>query len=319
MRIVFMGTPAFAVPALASLLAAGHEVIAVYSQPPRKSGRGHRVQKTPVHQFAEPHGIEVRTPDRLKGPTETQRFVDLNADLGIVVAYGLILPTAFLEAPRHGCLNLHASLLPRWRGAAPVQRAIMAGDAMTGVQVMQMEKGLDTGPILLSETVPIGADQTAGQLTDILAQTGAELLPRALAALDRGGLQATPQSKSGVTYAEKISAAEAAVDWSGSARVLDRHIRGLSPFPGAWVMVHRGGEPIRLKLLDSRLVEGEGADGGAVGAAPGTILPAPEDRVRVATGQGALDLLLLQRPGKAPQDAAAFRRGFALAPGDRLA
>ncbi|MEQ9125522.1 MAG: methionyl-tRNA formyltransferase, partial [Alphaproteobacteria bacterium] len=228
-----MGTPDFSVPVLAEILAAGHDVVAVYSQPPRKAGRGMEEQPSPVHRFAEEHGIPVFTPVSLKGEAEQEAFASLDLDAAIVVAYGLLLPKPVLEAPRLGCLNLHASLLPRWRGAAPIQRAIMAGDRETGVMVMQMEEGLDTGPVLLAERVAIAPDDTAGALHDRLSHIGASLMVRALAALSRGGLQPTPQPEEGVTYAKKIEKAEARIDWSRPAKEVDCHIRGLTPFPGA--------------------------------------------------------------------------------------
>jgi len=231
LRLAFMGTPDFAVPVLAEILAAGHEVVAVYSQPPRKAGRGMAEQPSPVHRFAQEHGIPVFTPASLKGEAEQQAFASLDLDVAVVVAYGLLLPKPVLDAPRLGCLNLHASLLPRWRGAAPIQRAIMAGDEETGVMVMQMEEGLDTGPVLLAERVAIAPHETAGSLHDSLSQIGASLMVRALAALSRGALEPTPQPETGVTYAKKIEKAEARIDWSRPAKELDCIIRGLTPFP----------------------------------------------------------------------------------------
>ena len=305
MRIAFMGTPDFAAPVLAELLAAGHEIAAVYTRAPRPSGRGHRLKPSPVHQFAQAHGLLVRTPKSFRAEEERAAFAALDLDVAVVVAYGLILPQAVLDAPRFGCINLHASLLPRWRGAAPIQRAIMAGDEHTGVQVMRMEAGLDTGPVLLSETVAIAPDDTAGSLHDRLMHVAAQLGPRALAALERGALAETPQAEEGVTYAEKITAEEARIDWSRPAAAVDAHIRGLSPFPGAWFSA---GET-RVKALLSRPAEAAGA--------PGDILQA-DDRLVVACGEGAVELLTLQRSGKRAQDAQTFLRGFPLNAGGRL-
>ncbi len=305
MRLAFMGTPAFAAPVLSELVAAGHEVAAVYSRAPKPSGRGHKLNLSPVHQLAEELRLDVRTPRTFKAPETLDAFRALDLDVAIVVAYGLILPQAALDAPRHGCLNLHASLLPRWRGAAPIQRAIMAGDKITGVQVMRMEAGLDTGPVLLSESVEIANNDTAGTLHDKLAPVAAGLAPRALAALERGALVETPQSEDGVTYADKVSPDEAKIDWTRPAAAIDCHIRGLSPFPGAWFEAK--GE--RVKALMSSVAEGAGEPGDILGADGG---------VTVACGDGAVSLSALQRAGKRAQDAETFLRGFALAPGDRL-
>jgi len=309
LRLAFMGTPDFSVPVLAELIAAGHEVVAVYSQPPRKAGRGMAEQPSPVHRFAEEHGLPVRTPVSLKPEEEQKAFADLDLDVAVVVAYGLILPKPVLEAPRLGCLNLHASLLPRWRGAAPIQRAIMAGDAETGVMVMQMEAGLDTGPVLLAEHVAIAPDATAGGLHDRLSEIGASLMVRALAALERGGLHAAPQSVEGVTYAKKIEKEEARIDWSRDAKSLDCHIRGLTPFPGAFFEVTRDGKPVRVKVLRERPVAGSGA--------PGEVLSI-EGGITIACGEGALHFTELQRAGKGPMRADDFLRGFALTVGERL-
>jgi methionyl-tRNA formyltransferase len=306
MRLAFMGTPEFSVPALGELLAAGHDIVVVYSQPPRPSGRGHKTRKSPVHVFAENHGLSVRTPINFKSDDERAAFAALNLDVAIVVAYGLILPKAILDAPRHGCLNLHGSLLPRWRGAAPVQRAIMAGDTQTGVQVMQMEKGLDTGPVLLSEVTAITADDTAGSLTDRLSYLGAQLLPRALSALERGGLVATPQTDEGLTYANKISSDEARIDWTRPARELDFHIRGLSPFPGAWFELEdENGKNYRVKALMSRLTDEESS-------APSGAIMASENALHIATGDGVIALTRLQRAGGKAQGAGEFLRGAKL-------
>ena len=310
MRIAFMGTPDFAVPVLSELLAAGHEIAAVYARVPRPSGRGRQLTPSPVHRFAESHGLRVRTPKNLKAEEDRDAFAALDLDVAVVVAYGLILPQAILSAPRHGCLNLHASLLPRWRGAAPIQRAIMAGDKLTGVQVMRMEAGLDTGPVLLSETVEIAPSDTAGTLHDKLAQIAAQLGPRALAALERGALMETAQREDGVTYAAKITPEEARIDWSRPAAAVDCHIRGLSPFPGAWFFA---GET-RVKALLSKpadIVVHAGK------SAPGEILQT-DGRLVVACGEGAVELLSLQRSGKRVQDATEFLRGFSMKPGERI-
>ncbi len=310
MKLAFMGTPDFSVPVLAEIVAAGHEVVAVYSQPPRKAGRGMAEQPSPVHRFAEEHGIPVFTPVSLKGAAEQQAFASLDLDVAVVVAYGLILPKPVLEAPRLGCLNLHASLLPRWRGAAPIQRAIMAGDAETGVMVMQMEEGLDTGPVLLAERVAIAPDDTAGGLHDRLSHIGASLMVRALAALSRGGLAATPQAEEGVTYARKIEKSEARIDWSRPADELDCRIRGLTPSPGAFFEIARGKETVRVKVLRAKPVELEGR--------PGEILSAG-DSIVVACGGGALEITGLQRAGKSPVGAREFLRGFPLSAGESVA
>lgn len=301
MRVVFMGTPDFSVPVLEALVEAGHEVAAVYCQPPRPAGRGKKDRPTPVHARAEALGLEVRHPASLKGAEEQAEFAALNADVAVVVAYGLILPQAVLDMPTHGCLNIHASLLPRWRGAAPIQRAIMAGDAETGVCIMQMEAGLDTGPVLLRQATPIRAEDTTGSLHDRLSAMGAALIVKALAGL--GELVPEPQPEDGVTYAGKIDKAEARVDWAAPAEEVDGKIRGLSPFPGAWIEV----EGQRIKLLASRVVEGAGE--------PGEVL---DDALTVACGEGAVQVLRLQRAGRGPQDAAEFLRGTQLPRGTRL-
>ena len=302
LRIVFMGTPAFAAVALKALLDAGHEVVAVYSQPPRPKGRGMETQKSPVHMLAEEQGIAVRTPASLRDAAETAAFAALNADVAVVAAYGLILPKAILEAPRYGCLNIHASLLPRWRGAAPIQRAIMAGDAETGVTIMRMEEGLDTGPMLLKEELAIGADTDAGALHDALAEIGARLIVRALERLPE--LTPVPQPADGVTYAAKIAKEECRIDWRRGAAELDRHIRGLSPAPGAFTEIN--GE--RLTILAADVAAGSGA--------PGTIL---DDRLTVACGEGALRPTLVKRAGKRAMSAEEMLRGFAVPKGTRLA
>jgi methionyl-tRNA formyltransferase len=311
LRLAFMGTPDFAVPSLTEIVAAGHEVAAVYTQPPRPAGRGQAERRTPVHELAASLGLSVRTPASLKPPEEQAAFAALDLDVGIVVAYGLILPQGILDAPRLGCLNLHASLLPRWRGAAPIQRAIMAGDALTGVQVMQIAPGLDEGPILLSETTRIFPTDTAGSLHDRLAAAGAQLLVRALAALEASRLEATPQSTEGVTYAKKIDKAEARIDWTRPAVEIDRQIRGLSPAPGAWFELPGAKGPVRVKALLCALEP----DADTRGAAPGTVL---DDALLVATGEGAVRLTRLQREGRKPQEAGELLRGMSIAAGTRL-
>jgi methionyl-tRNA formyltransferase len=307
MRIAFLGTPEFAVPALAELAGAGHEIAAVYAQPPAPRGRGQGLKPSPVEAFAAKLGLETRTPASMRDPETIAGFAALNLDAAVVVAYGQILPRAVLDAPRLGCFNLHASLLPRWRGAAPIQRAIMAGDALTGIQVMRMSEGLDEGPVLLSETVRIGSLDTAGILQARLAAVGAHLLPRALAAVERCAAQETLQPAEGATYARKIKPAEARIDWARPAVELDRHIRGLSPFPGAWFQAPSSNGPVRVKALLSQLAEGEGP--------PGQVL---EAQLLIACGQGALRLLQVQREGRSAQDAESFLRGFMLPPGARL-
>ncbi|KGM50069.1 methionyl-tRNA formyltransferase [Pseudooceanicola atlanticus] len=301
MRVVFMGTPDFSVPVLEALVAAGHEIACVYCQPPRPAGRGKKDRPTPVHARAEQLGLEVRHPVSLKGEATQAEFAALNAEIAVVVAYGLILPQAVLDAPERGCLNIHASLLPRWRGAAPIHRAIMAGDAETGICIMQMEAGLDTGPVLLREATAIGAEETTAQLHDRLSQMGARLIVEALERID--SLTPEVQPEEGVTYASKIDKAEARIDWTRPAEEVDRQIRGLSPFPGAWCEI----DGSRVKLLASRLAEGAGA--------PGTVL---DDALGVACGQGAVRLLRLQRAGKGAQDAEDFLRGNKVPAGTQL-
>jgi len=307
LRIVFMGTPDFAVPTLAEIVGAGHEVAAVYSQPPRAAGRGMAERKSPVHMFAETADIPVFTPATFKDAAEQAAFAAHGADAAVVVAYGLLLPNGVLEAPRLGCFNLHASALPRWRGAAPIQRAIMAGDAETAVMVMRMEQGLDTGPICLGEHVAIGGDETAGELHDVLAARGASLMVRALSALERGSLDCQPQPEDGVSYARKIDKAEARIDFTRPAHEVHNLIRGLSPFPGAWFEAGPEGKRERFKVLRARLAEGAGV--------PGEVL---NDALTVACGAGAVRLIELQRAGKRPMPAAEVLRGFAIPPGTRL-
>jgi len=297
MRIVFMGTPDFAVPTLTEIVGAGHEVVAVYTRAPKPAGRGQAERRSPVHETALGFGIDVRTPRTLRDPAEQIAFAALEADVAVVVAYGLILPLPVLEAPRLGCLNLHGSMLPRWRGAAPIQRAVMAGDARTAVMVMQMEEGLDTGPVAMSEEIAIGPDMTAGELHDVMMRLGADLMGRALAALDRGSLGFTPQPEAGVTYAKKIEKAEARIDFSQPATDVHNHIRGLSPFPGAWFELDLAGKPTRVKVLRSALADAS--------AAPGTLL----DGAVIACSEGAIRLVEVQREGKSAMSAAEFLRG----------
>jgi len=292
MKVVFMGTPDFSVPALNALVEAGHDVVCVYCQPPRPAGRGKKDRPSPVQAQAEVLGLQVRYPASLKGEIEQTEFTALGADVAVVVAYGLILPQAVLDAPKQGCLNIHASLLPRWRGAAPIHRAVMAGDSQTGVCIMQMEAGLDTGPVLLRQSVPIEAQDTTALLHDRLSDLGARLIVHALANLAE--LEPHTQPEQGVTYAKKIDKSEARVDWSLTAVEVDRLIRGLSPFPGAWCEV--GGE--RLKLLESRVAEGAGNAGAVL------------DGFRIACGTGAVEILKAQRQGKRPMDAGEVLRGF---------
>ena len=292
MRLVFMGTPDFSVPVLHALVGAGHEVVCVYCQPSRPAGRGKKPRPTPVQAAADALGLPVRYPVSLKSDEEQAAFADLNAEAAVVVAYGLILPQAVLDAPTLGCLNIHASLLPRWRGAAPIHQAIMSGDEETGVCIMQMEAGLDTGPVLLRRAVRIGEAETTGDLHDRLSELGAAAIVETLAGLP--DLVAEPQPEDGVTYAAKIDKAEARIDWSRPASDVDRLIRGLSPFPGAWCEM--AGE--RVKLLRSRVVEGSGA--------PGQVL----EGLRLACGKGAVEVLQAQRPGKRAMEAEEFLRGF---------
>ena len=301
LRIVFMGTPAFAAVALKALVDAGHEVIAVYSQPPRPKGRGMETQKSPVHMLAEEQGIPVRSPTSLRSAEEAAAFAALQADVAVVAAYGLILPKTVLATPRHGCLNIHASLLPRWRGAAPIQRAIMAGDTRTGVTIMQMEEGLDTGPMLLKEELAIGADLNAGMLHDALAEIGARLICQALDRLPE--LKPVPQPADGVTYAAKITKEECRIDWRRSAAELDRHVRGLSPTPGAFTEID--GE--RLTILAADLVPVSGAAGTTI-----------DDRLTVACGEGAVRPTLVKRAGKRAMSAEEMLRGFAVPKGTTL-
>jgi methionyl-tRNA formyltransferase len=297
-----MGTPEFAVPTFTEIVSSGHEVVAVYTRAPKPAGRGQAERKSPIHVAAEGFGIPVMTPKSLRNEAEQIAFAAFDADVAVVVAYGLILPKPILDAPRLGCLNLHGSLLPRWRGAAPIQRAVLAGDARTGAMVMQMDEGLDTGPIALVDEMAIGPDMTSGELHDKMMLVGADLMGRALAALERGSLNFTPQNEEGVTYASKIDKAEARIDWSKPAQEVHNLIRGMSPFPGAWFELELGGQVTRVKVLRSTLGQGSGV--------PGTILP----DLTIACGDGAVRLVSLQREGKAAMDAATFLRGTGTLP-----
>ncbi|MCE0505539.1 methionyl-tRNA formyltransferase [Roseivivax sp. GX 12232] len=301
MRVVFMGTPDFSVPVLEALAAAGHEIAAVYCQPPRPAGRGRKDRPSPVQARAEALGLEVRHPASLRNPEAQAEFAALKADVAVVVAYGLILPQPVLDAPEFGCLNIHASLLPRWRGAAPIQRAILAGDRMTGIAIMQMEAGLDTGPVLMSEATEIASEETAETLHDRLSEMGARMIVEALSRLRQ--LTPEPQPDDGVIYAEKIDKSEAEIDWTRPAAAVDRQIRGLSPFPGAWTEV----EGARVKLLGSRVTQGSGA--------PGEVL---SGGFVVACGSGAVEITRAQKAGRGAQEAEAFLRGFELPRGLRL-
>jgi len=311
LRLIFMGTPDFAVPALAALLAAGHEIKAVYCQPPRAAGRGHKVRLSPVHAFAEGRGLAVFTPASLKSTSEQDAFAAHHAEAAVVAAYGLILPKAIVDAPALGCVNIHASLLPRWRGAAPIQRAILAGDRETGVSIMQVTEGLDAGPVLAQKSVPILGDATYGALHDTLADLGAEMICAVLERLAAGKaqLRAEPQPDAGVTYAAKISAADARIDWTRPAAEVERHIRAFSPAPGAWF--EWNGE--RIKVLRAEVAPG--VLGGVLGGDPGTVV---DENLSVACGVGTLRILKAQRPGKGPMETADFLRGYPLPPGSRL-
>ncbi|OUR75272.1 methionyl-tRNA formyltransferase [Alphaproteobacteria bacterium 46_93_T64] len=303
LRIAFMGTPDFSCTVLKALLQSDHEIVCVYSQPPRKAGRGKSLRPTPVHQLAEERNIEVRTPTSLKSEEVQAEFAALNLDVAIVVAYGLLLPKAVLDAPKFGCFNLHASLLPRWRGAAPIQRAIMAGDTETGVGIMQMAEGLDTGDVLAEARLPITMETTAGSLHDELADVGAELMVQTIGKLGSDNVKACVQPEAGVTYAKKIDKAEAAIDWQRSASELSCHIRGLSPFPGAYFEK----DGTRVKILNAEICEEQGE--------PGVLL---DDFLCVACGEGALKLTKLQRAGKSPMDTKTFLNGYPLTKGERL-
>jgi len=307
LRTIFMGTPDFAVPTLSALLGHGHEIVACYSRAPAPAGRGMALRLSPVHQAAERFGIPVLTPSTLRTPEALDEFRSYQADVAIVVAYGMLLPKDILDVPPLGCLNLHASLLPRWRGAAPIQRAIMAGDPETGVAVMKMAEGLDTGPVGMVERLVIAPELNAGEAHEILARLGADLMVRALAALGRGGLSFREQSTEGVTYARKISNDECKIDWSASAQTIHDHIRGLAPFPGAYTMIDLGKGPERVKILRATITEGVGA--------PGQIL---DDALTIACGNGALRLLDLQRAGAKALPVDLFLRGVSLPAGQRI-
>ncbi len=309
LRLAFMGSPEFSVPTLDALITAGHEIACVYTQPAKPAGRGKKLRPTPVQAHAESLGLPVRTPRSLKGTDEQVAFAALNLDAAVVIAYGLILPQAILDAPHIGAMNLHASILPRWRGAAPIQRAIMAGDRMTGVDAMVMEAGLDTGPVLASETCRIFPFDTAGDLHDRLSVLAADIAPGALKGWAEKSLTPVPQPEEGVTYAHKIAAADQKVDWSRPAADIDCQIRGLSPFPGAWFEWSPAGAggPLRIKALMSERVEGEGA--------PGTVL---DERLAIACGEGAVRVTRLQRPGRGPMAAEDFLRGSSVSAGTVL-
>ncbi|APO66127.1 methionyl-tRNA formyltransferase [Rhizobium gallicum] len=308
-RIIFMGTPEFSVPTLRTLVDAGHQIVAVYTQPPRPGGRrGLDLQKSPVHRAAELLGLPVFTPVNFKKPEERERFRALNADVAVVVAYGLLLPEAILNGTRNGCYNGHASLLPRWRGAAPIHRAIMAGDEKSGMMVMKMDKGLDTGPIALTREAEIGPNMTAGELHDKLMHVGAKAIGEAMVKLEMGDLPLTPQPQEGVLYAAKIDKGETRIDFGRDARDVHNHIRGLSPFPGAWVEVEIGGKPERVKVLGSELADGHGPAGEVL-----------TDELVIACAFGAVRLTRLQKAGGKPLAAADFLRGTPLAHGTRLA
>jgi methionyl-tRNA formyltransferase len=308
LRLIFMGTPDFAVPTLLELVAHGHEIAAVYTRAAKPAGRGMKLQPSPVEQEARRLGIPVFTPATLKTPEASEELRAHNAEAAVVVAYGMILPQAILDAPKLGCFNLHASLLPRWRGAAPINRAIMAGDTETGVMVMKMDAGLDTGDVAMAERMAITDAMTAADVHDALARLGGDLMVRAIGALERGKLQLTRQSDKGVTYAAKIEKAETRIDWNRPARAVLRHIHGLSPFPGAWCEIPIEGEPARVKILRCAMADGSGASGEVL-----------DDHLRVACQQGALRILELQRAGKAPMKADEFLRGTQLKPPMRLA
>jgi methionyl-tRNA formyltransferase len=308
LRLIFMGTPDFAVPTLLELVAHGHEIAVVYTRAAKPAGRGMKLQPTPVEQEARRLNIPVLTPTTLKTPEALAEFRAHNADAAVVVAYGMILPQAILDAPPLGCLNLHGSLLPRWRGAAPINRAIMADDAESGVMVMKMDAGLDTGDVAMAERLAITDMMTAADLHDALAPLGADLMVRAMGGLERGALQLTKQSETGVTYAAKIDKAEARIDWNKPARAVLRHIHGLSPFPGAWCEMVIDGEPTRVKILRCELLRDSGAPGDLV-----------DENLTVACSEGAVRVLELQRAGKALMKATEFLRGTPLKPPMRLA
>jgi methionyl-tRNA formyltransferase len=307
LRLIFMGTPEFAVPTLLDLVAHGHQIVAVYTRAAKPAGRGMKLQLSAVEEQARRFGLAVLTPATLKTPEALEQFRAYQADAAVVVAYGMILPQAILDAPRLGCFNLHASLLPRWRGAAPINRAIMAGDNATGVMVMKMDAGMDTGDIAMAERTTISDTMTAADLHDALAPLGADLMVRAVAALERGMLQLVRQDKEGVTYANKIDKAETRIDWNRQAREVLRHIHGLSPFPGAWCEMPLEGAPVRVKILRCQTADGTGSQGELL-----------DCHLTVACKEGALRILELQRAGKQPMKADEFLRGTSLKPPLRL-
>jgi methionyl-tRNA formyltransferase len=308
LRLIFMGTPEFAVPTLLELVAHGHEIAAVYTRAAKPAGRGMKLQVSPVEQEAQRLGIAAMTPTSLKTPEALAEFRGHDADAAVVVAYGMILPQAILDTPKLGCFNLHASLLPRWRGAAPINRAIMEGDSETGVMVMKMDAGLDTGDVAMAERIAITDAMTASDLHDTLARLGGDLMVRAVGALERGKLQLTRQSEQGVTYAAKIEKAEARIDWYKPARAVLRHIHGLSPFPGAWCEMPIEGQPVRVKILRGAMIDRSGCAGELL-----------DDHLAVGCQEGAIRILELQRAGKAPMKAEEFLRGTPLKPPMRLA
>jgi methionyl-tRNA formyltransferase len=307
LRLVFMGTPEFAVPTLAAIIQHGHDVAAVYTRAPQPAGRGMELRPSPVEREARRFGIAALTPRTLRSSEAQDVFRTLRADAAVVVAYGLILPKPILDAPRHGCFNLHASALPRWRGAAPINRAIMAGDVETGAVVMRMDEGLDTGPMAMTARIAIGPEMTAGELHDELARCGADLMVRALDALEHGSLQLTPQPQDGVTYAAKIEKDETRIDWTRPWKAVHDHCRGLSPFPGAWFEMPGSGGAARIKVLRTTAGEGSGV--------PGTVV---DDKLSVACGEGAVRILELQRAGRQPMKAEEFLRGVPLDAGTQL-
>ncbi|HWA63780.1 MAG TPA: methionyl-tRNA formyltransferase [Caulobacteraceae bacterium] len=307
MRLAFLGTPDFAVPTLAALIEDGHEIACVYSQPPAPRGRGQALKPSPVHAFAESKGLAVRTPASMKTPEEVEAVRARGLDAAVVVALGQIQTREVLEAPRLGCFNLHASLLPRWRGAAPIQRAIMAGDAQTGAEVMRMTAGLDEGPVIASLTLRIGPLDTAGTLHDRLAPAGAALMAEAMRKVGRGEAKETPQPAEGVTYAKKIRPKEARIRWDRDGALVDRQIRGLAPFPGAWFLAPSERGPVRVKALLCRWEDQDGAPGVAL-----------DDALLIGCGTGAVRILRAQREGRAAQEAADFLRGFPVAAGTQL-
>ena len=307
LRIVFMGTPEFAVPSLVELLGQGHEIVTVYTQPPRPSGRGMELKKSAIHEKSQQFGIPVRIPQSINSPDEIENFKQLQPELAVVIAYGLLLPEAILNTPKLGCYNGHASLLPRWRGAAPIQRAIMAGNSETGVSIMKMTKGLDEGPVGLMEKTPIPQNMTAGELHDRLSTLTADLMVRAVGALERGSLELQEQGQSGITYAHKIEKAETRVDWSRTAEQVHNHVRGLSPFPGAWTEIPINGRNQRVKVLKSEVSSKAGE--------PGMVL---DEELTIACGSGSVKLIELQRSGKQPQPIDDFIRGSQIEPNSVL-